>query len=237
METYYRSVKWLWVAMLGIVTLSIVNRAVGGGASIGTLNALLDKFTLDAESNVPTWFSSMLLLLGALGWAWMAGRGKRMGSPDAWRFGLLAAVFVYLSCDETSVLHEIAQGPVSGRVEATGFLTHAWTLAAMVPVLVLGVMMLPMLARLSKPLRYGVLAAGFLYVGGAIGVEIIGGAIKDSLGKPAFAYFVSVTIEESMEMAGVIVLIGSLARELYMTAEVAPGGSVAPSYADTRQAA
>lgn len=52
--------------------------------------------------------------------------------------------------------------------------------------------------------------AGAIYVGGAIGMESIGGYIADTPGLHPAAYAVAATIEELLEMLGVIIFIYAL---------------------------
>jgi hypothetical protein len=60
---------------------------------------------LDAEGNLPTWFSSVQLaaLAAAAAWCFRSEGGGRAGR---WVWGVLAAGFLYLSFDEAAVVHE-----------------------------------------------------------------------------------------------------------------------------------
>ena len=52
--------------------------------------------------------------------------------------------------------------------------------------------------------------SGVIYVGGAVGVEMIGGYHSQMYGENNFAYGMITTIEESLEMMGILVFIYSL---------------------------
>ena len=52
--------------------------------------------------------------------------------------------------------------------------------------------------------------AGAAYIGGCIGFESIGGYYAELHGKQTFIYNSLVTVEESLEMAGVIIFIWGL---------------------------
>jgi hypothetical protein len=56
--------------------------------------------------------------------------------------------------------------------------------------------------------------AAAVFVGGAIGVEILGGYYAKSHGEGNFQFSMFSTVEEGLEMAGVIVLINALLNYL-----------------------
>ena len=209
--------RWLpalWIVWGVLVLMAVANYYLQGTLSVTTANMLLHKFKLDAEANIPTWFSSAMLALGGLGWWGLARQVKAEGGRDHWRMALLAGIFLYLSCDETASIHEMASGPIKNTFGQSKIFVHAWVLVGIIPVIIVSAMMLPMLLRLSRTMRNGLLLAGGLYLGGALLVETIGGAISGVEGKDTFAYFVASSIEESMEMAGAIMLIQTLAFEM-----------------------
>ena len=52
--------------------------------------------------------------------------------------------------------------------------------------------------------------AGSIYVGGAIGMEMVGGYIADTYGFNTFAYGMAARIEELLEMLGILIFINQL---------------------------
>ena len=52
--------------------------------------------------------------------------------------------------------------------------------------------------------------AATLFIGGAIGVELVGGRHVELHGRQNWTYSMIVTVEESLEMAGLIVFIWAL---------------------------
>ena len=69
------------------------------------------------------------------------------------------------------------------------------------------------LMHLSLPIRNLFIAAGLIYVGGAIGLEAIGGRHFDLYGKDA-VYQVYTTVEELLEMTGIVVFIYALLEHI-----------------------
>jgi hypothetical protein len=68
------------------------------------------------------------------------------------------------------------------------------------------------LAKLPAAVRLRFLIAATLYLGGAIGVELVGGQLAVSGGIDNWAYCLTVTLEEGLEMAGLIVFIWALLK-------------------------
>ena len=54
--------------------------------------------------------------------------------------------------------------------------------------------------------------AATIYIGGALGTELIGGHYADLHGNNTWTYSMIVTVEESLEMAGLIVFIWALLK-------------------------
>jgi hypothetical protein len=150
-------------------------------------------FDLDGEANVPTWFSSILLLRCAMA---SARRGLRP----------LAVVFVVLSLDEVAMMHERA---AAALLEAHVPWPWPWVLGAAI-VAGLAVVLVPALRAMARPERRGVVAAGAIYVGGALCVEIVAQRWAAAHGWWNAGYVTLVTIEEGMEMTGAILFVRAL---------------------------
>jgi hypothetical protein len=76
--------------------------------------------------------------------------------------------------------------------------------------MVFGLSYLKFLLHLPAKTRWRFVVAATLYLGGAIGMELIGGRYADLHGMENLAYSMTATVEESLEMAGVIVFIYTL---------------------------
>jgi hypothetical protein len=91
----------------------------------------------------------------------------------------------------------------------------------------LGLVYVPFLKRLPKQTRNLFMAAGVIYVGGAVGCEMIGALIveRSGLWSPAFA--LEVLVEETLEMSGIALFIYAITS--YIQSEF-PGMSVRASF-------
>ena len=162
------------------------------------LLGFVQKFDLDAENNVPTWFSTICLFLCGIALAAIAlteWRGK--GPLRVYWFGL-AGTFVLLSLDEAASFHELLVAPVRMALHPEGFLYFAWVIPG--SFFVLGFVLVYW--------RFFLLA-GFVYCSGALGMEMIDGRYVSLHGRD-FNYSLMVIVEESLEMAGEILFLRSL---------------------------
>lgn len=166
---------------------------------------LVGLFSLSYEGNLPTWYSSALLLacavtLGAIAPAAPDGQGRY--------WSLLAAVFGYLSIDEAVGLHE----QLNELVHLGGPLYFGWILPAGVAVALLGAAYLRFLLRLPPETRRRFLLAGALYVGGALLMEIPLGLWTEAHGDGDLGYALIDFVEESLEMIGATLFLLALLR-------------------------
>lgn len=176
-----------------------------------------DKFYLDAENNLPTVFSTLVLLLAALLLAWISRIKRHARDPFAWHWIGLAIVFMALTVDESASLHELLIHPLRTAYGTTGWLRFPWVIAGGAFVVVFAIAYLRFLAHLPKATRRAFLAAGALYVGGAVGMEMVGGQVfmeEGTPGRTLVPYMIAMTLEECAEIAGATLFIFGLLRYL-----------------------
>jgi len=169
---------------------------------------LVSLFNLDAEHNVPSYFSTCLLLLNAVLFlaVWRAARAG--GRHAVWL--LLALVFLFLSLDEDVALHERLSIPVRTLFNTSGLLYFAWVIPYLALVAVLAAITLPILMRQNREIRFGFSLATVLYLTGSVGFEMLSGWYIEGRPDLDFTYGVLALFEETLEMAGLIVLTHTL---------------------------
>jgi len=167
---------------------------------------------VDGEGNIPTWFQSSLLLLCALTLWTTADDARAAGDRWARHWRLLALVFGYLSMDELAGLHERADEPLHLLFGTSGALLWAWVIAAVPALALFGLFYLAFLVALPRPTRLGLLIAAGVYVGGAVGVEMVGSYLFSTRGLDALTYHLAATVEEGMEMSGLLILLTTVGR-------------------------
>jgi hypothetical protein len=172
-------------------------------------NSFIRLTWVDGEANIPAWFSSTLLLLcSALLAVIGSAQRHRPGRVFPWLF--LAVVFAFLSLDEVAQLHELAIRPLRERLETTGYLYYPWILPAGLGVSTLAAGYSGFLIALPGRTRWLFVLAGGLYIGGALGVEAISGRQAWLHGEQSLAYHLIVTLEELLEMSGLVVFVYAL---------------------------
>ena len=165
-------------------------------------------FWLDTENNLPTLYQSLALGFAAALMFVVARVSPGLPPADRTRWRVLASVFVFLALDEILRFHETVGDTSSFHFGAAG-------LAIYVPVAVLLVLYwIPLLRRLDGRLQRVLLVAAVLYVGGAGCIEVASQLYAGVAGKATPLYVVLATLEETMEMAGIAVLVYALLDHL-----------------------
>ena len=179
------------------------------------LKGFVPLFYLDLESNVPTWYSSFGLAAAAVVLGLIAM--VKLARHDAYRrhWAFLSGLFWLLSIDEVAMIHELPIDPLRERFHTTGLLYYPWVIFGLLFVGLVGISLLGFLRHLPAPTRNGFLLAGLVFVGGAIGVEMLSGVQADLCGEENLTYAMITTVEEFMEMTGVVILIYFALRYLH----------------------
>lgn len=170
---------------------------------------LLIEFDVDKEHNIPTFFSTILLLLSALLLAAISIKKRR--APYARHWSLLPVVFFLLALDEGASMHEYLINPLRVALGATGLLYYTWVVPGALFAVVFAACYLQFLSHLPARTRRLFVLAGVLFVGGAIGFELLEGQYFYHYGvREDFLYSLLTALEEALEMTGVIVFIYAL---------------------------
>lgn len=215
-----RIVRILSAIAVLLVVISVAGqliRYVGGhDYAYGLLSPAEQLFHVNREQNIPTLFSVLLLLCAASFLGLITLLKRQHQDPDRFKWATLTVGFIYLAIDEAWSFHEMLVEPVRGLLghDSLGIFFFAWVLPAMAGVLILGLLFLKFLLRLPSLTRWSFLGAGAIYLGGAIGMEMLGGRHAESHGFENLTYQLLTHLEESMEMAGMIVFIYALLRYL-----------------------
>lgn len=176
------------------------------------LDLLNHKFYLDGETNIPTWFNTALLL-GISGLFWAIAI-VRMSEREKYRFHWagLAVLFLLMSVDELSVLHEMLIQPMRAWLGLGGWFYFGWVIPGAVLVGVLALAYLRFYLHLDPGFKGLFLGSLVLYFLGAIGGEMLSGRVASAIGQKNFTYGVFASVEESVELVGASLLIYTLLR-------------------------
>lgn len=179
-------------------------------------------FDLNTEGNLPTLFSTLLLLSASalLFLIFIKSRISADKSHLYWLF--LSGLFMFLALDESLQIHEKVtnminlignEGEVKAITERPGFLRYVWVVPYLGLVVVLFFVLYRFLWKLPSATRNLFLLSGGMFVGGAVGLEFLEGYYDSTLGSN-FYTVILYTIEEGLEMGGVVIFIYALLKFL-----------------------
>ena len=184
-----------------------------------TVYGLVPLFDLNAEQSVPTFFAAAQLLLAALLLAVIAVVKKRSAAPYAAHWMVLALTFLYMAIDEAAGIHEWLAYPVQDLLghRASGVLYFAWVVPGIIVTAGFAVWFLRFYLHLPLATRIPVLLAASLFIGGALGVELVEGRHADLHGADNLTFSMIVMVEEACELAGITLFIDALLNYIAAT--------------------
>jgi hypothetical protein len=164
---------------------------------------------VDYERNIPTWFSASVLLLSSVLLAAISSTKRAAGDKYVARWWGLSAIFLILSLDETAGIHDRVNPLLTPVLLTSGSLKFFWVIPWSFFVLLFLLVYLRFFFALPRRVKWLFLGAGGLYVGGALGMEIVGWYMASEGVDKYWRQFETLT-EESLEMMGAIVFFYAL---------------------------
>ena len=197
--------KKLLIVILSFTFLHCLLQFIALGLGFEKITLIQTLFDFERDSNITTWYSSITLAFASLLLIPIAIAKIRIQDPFASHWKFLAVIFAFLSLDEVAMLHERSGEVLEALspVEFDGWLYFQWVLIGIPFTLVIALAYLKFLAHLPTTTKRLFILAGALFVGGALGLEIIAGH-EESLGN-ILTYKLITTIEELFEKLGVLV--------------------------------
>lgn len=202
----------LALGAVALVIANVVTQWIRLTTAHKHLFGLVQLFSLNGEQNLPALFSTALLFFAALLLAIITMLEKNRAAPDVSKWAILAAGFLLMGMDEQLSIHERLIPPMRALLGGgeLGIFYFAWVVPGIVLVAVLGLFYLRFLFRLPARTTALFTVAAVLYLGGALGVELIEGWYEENYGRRNLIFSAFITLEEGLEMAGVIVFIHAL---------------------------
>ncbi len=200
--------------LLSVVGILVLLSLLGHGAiyllpDFPLRDFLAGKFALNEEQTFPTLYSSIgLFLCSVLFWL-IAQQKAQLKDRYTLSWKALSAIFTYLAIDELLSIHEHFSKPFH-KMGVDGILHNAWVIPGIIVVVIFCVIFYRFFRHLPRYMQGLILLAISIFVGGAIVVEVVGGYYKYIYGEQNLGYALITTIEESMEMIGVVILIHAL---------------------------
>lgn len=200
----------LWVAAAVLVVGHVLTLVAYVEYDVRRDVSVPRQFDLNAEGNLAAWFESFLLLTCALIIFALASHYREQRAPLAHRWVALAGLFGLMAIDETAQLHDMFTGPLRRGLEIDfGVFYFAWLIPAVAFLAACAWYFAPIAFSLPAAMYRRLLGALAVYFGGSILVEMLSGFVVAN-GRKSTQYLAVLTIEETCEIAGVLLIIGAL---------------------------
>jgi hypothetical protein len=184
---------------------------------LGSLNEVLDRlFKLTGEFNFPTLFSAFILLFAGILLLVVYSSQKQRPFRLHWLF--LGLIFVFLSLDESLMIHESLSRFIRQNIDVQGSIRYGtWSIPYLIITFLIGLLYLKFVLHLPKLTKLLFILAGFIYVMGAGGLEILEGYFFFKFGVDSLLYRFSHWVQEILEMVGIIIFIYAILDYLAVT--------------------
>jgi hypothetical protein len=203
--------KVLSITIIVLLFFNLLEKKVIDGLNILTnLQLSPHHFALEQEGTFISLYSGLTLGFCSLLLALIAYIKKTRGSRFAKSWQALSYIFLYLAFDELCGIHEILIPILKTFVDAKGFIFYPWVIVGSISVIVFLIAFRDFIFNLPPKIRTLFLIAGAIFVGGALGMEIIGGYLGDVMGFSSKAFWLVSTLEEVLEMFGIVIFIHAL---------------------------
>ncbi len=205
----------LMILILVSGTLANVTIYHGGFEPDGSLVHVLKRFDLGHEPSIPNFYSAVAILICALFLGLIGYLEKQKQVKDYLNWYFLGVIFVGLALDESAMIHEMANTAIGYYISTSGVLFLPWVIAGAIFALLVAIKFIPFVARKSRRTIKLFVIAGAVFVAGALGMEMVASLVFDhagseEMGVTSYAHTISQSIEEFLEMLGIIIFMYAL---------------------------
>ena len=171
-------------------------------------------FQVSSEGKIPTWYSGCTLLAAALFLGLIAAHESLRRGRYRRHWTALGVIFFLMAMDEVVAIHEMSTEPIRYLLAITrGPLYFAWVIPAMGFLAFMAFAYFRFVFDLPPRSRWLFVIAGAVYVGGAVGMEMVGSTYAAAYGYD-FMYGALATFEEVLEMSGMVLFLYGLMDHL-----------------------
>jgi hypothetical protein len=202
--------KFLLKAIGLLVVLNLVERVIVHWLNTQNQGQYVSiYFNFDQEANLPSLYSALTLGFCSYLLAVIATYKKNVKSKYTNHWKGLSFIFLFLAIDETCSIHELLIPILRGAINGKGLLYFPWVIPAFCLVIIFLIVFRRFILALPAKIKFSFLLAGFIYILGALGMELVGGYIADNYGYNT-VYGIASSIEELLEMFGIVIFINAL---------------------------
>lgn len=206
--------RLLAAAILLLLVMHTAVHVANFGFGHDHLMGFTELFDMNRENNVPTWYSGTVMLSTAAALGVIAFAKAQAHDPFRRHWVALALMFVYLSLDEITSIHEnwgdvlnVTLAPWRNREVLGGALRNLWVLPAMLVAGIVGLFFLRFLLHLPARTRALFFVSGVTFVLAAVGMEMVGATFSAAGLRQSPQFMVVATIEETLEMSSIAVFL------------------------------
>ena len=194
-------------AVAALTFMYIVSQGARFFTSHQKIYGLISLFDLNGEGNIPAFYSSLQLLLAGILFTVIFYEKKIKADRYRWHWLGLSLIFFFLAMDEACSIHEMLVSPTRKLIHPSGFLYFAWIIPYMFILLIVAGLYLGFLKNLPRKyiLLFGLSA--FVYLSGAVGVELLEGRYVEIFGENNIEFSMYVAAEEVLELVGILLLV------------------------------
>ncbi len=196
----------LLVVIAILTTLNFIGIAITQYADLPKVEEHLVRLVdFDKERNIPSFYSALAIMFAGVLLLYIGGvERKRNGRYYRHWLGL-AVLFIFLSIDEAVSIHELLSGPTRTLMDLDGALYLAWVIPYGLLAAGLLIAYTRFLISLSRAVRTLFMLAGFIFISGAVGFELLGSNYHYIGNADDPGYALIATLEELFEMIGIAV--------------------------------
>ncbi|HWK64502.1 MAG TPA: hypothetical protein VNS34_06155 [Rhizobiaceae bacterium] len=177
---------------------------LGGTISKASKIWLLD---IDVEQSAFTWISVLAFFFAAQLLFQLGQAAIARNSRFKWHWLFLAGLFLLLSFDEFSGVHEKISAGLASQFDNTGLFYFAWAAPAGLLALLGLAAFIPFIRSFPPRLAVLLMLSAAIFLFGAVGMEMVGGAIAEARGLDTLSYRLATTVEEGAELSGVLLFV------------------------------
>lgn len=194
-----RLVNVLFICLAVLFLMNFILILVTGMKYRGALlNQVFHKFYFDSKFNFPSFFNTLLLLMatGILYYIHLA-YARKYFREFKWLW--LAILFMLMAIEENLSVHTLL-----GSLQPD---YRVWVIPIGIALILLAAYFGRLAWKLPRRIAIGFFVSGAVYITGAIILQFIGARAEDSIGKWSMMHAGIATLEETMEMLGIILFI------------------------------
>ena len=194
-----------------LIILSIFNLIVQiSKYGLGKREEWMTVFNMDKEMNFPTLYTVILLIICAIILKQISILEKKHQEPLFKYWNILYYIFLFLAFDEALQIHEIFIFRDIGT-NLPGIFHFVWVIPYGIAVCFLVLYFAKFTFSLPRRISNLFILSGGIYIGGALGMEMVEGLwVRIAAGRQNLVYSLLASVEEMMEIMGLIIFIYSL---------------------------